>query len=103
MKTRLLVLAVSFCLAIGCSKEDSPEFEDIPVIEAYLKTGDILKVAIRRQEPFDADARYAEEDIDALSLVIMYDKTVRTLVSVGDGMYVDSAVVITAGVEYTLT
>lgn len=100
---RLLYFLMTAILLTGCTDRRAPEFEDIPVVQAYLRAGTVLSVKVSRQVPFDTDAILSDEDLDALELVISYDDTSVVLMPQGDGLYrAPDSLLIEAGKEYRL-
>ncbi|PBQ34202.1 hypothetical protein CNR22_21320 [Sphingobacteriaceae bacterium] len=107
--TRIEIL-MSTCLFIltaflpACKKKEVSEFTDSPIIDGYLRPNDYLSVKISRQIPFSSDVKYSSDDINNLSVIITdKDAHIYSLKPVGDGRYVDSTTVVTAGNSYTLS
>lgn len=86
-----------------CKKKEVTEFTDIPIIDAYLKPNDYLSVKISRQIPFSSEVNYSSDDINQLSVKITDNNATYLLQPIGDGKYIDSNTVVTAGNSYTLS
>ncbi len=103
------IISLTVCLYIllaiiaGCSKEETKEFTDTPIIESYLEPGSYFTVKVSRQTPFSSNADYSTDDIDNLSLSVLHNNTPHVLTALGDGHYVDSSIVVTTGDNYELS
>jgi hypothetical protein len=99
MKYLLSFLAI----LTACKKNEVSEFTDTPIVEAYLKPNDYLNVKISRQIPFSSNITYSSDDINQLSIQVSAENNTYTLKPIGDGNYVDSSKVVTAGSSYHLS
>jgi hypothetical protein len=101
MRTIILQL-ITFILFSGCKKEENKEFTDSPIIESYLQAGHYLTVKISRQIPFSSDVDYSSDDINNLTLKVLYNNATYHLEPLGDGKYIDSSIVVSDGATYSL-
>ncbi|MFN8242333.1 MAG: DUF4249 family protein [Bacteroidales bacterium] len=102
MDRNIYFLAFLFLLVTSCD-QNSSEFTDTPIIEAYLRPGDLLNLVVSRQIPFSSDVEYSSDDLENLIIRVTHEGKTDTLVSTGDGRYVDSSLVVTGGGEYFLS
>ena len=102
MKKNNIYLLFLLIIAAACDRNYS-EFTDTPIIESYLRPGDYLGLVVSRQIPFSADVDYSSDDLDNLIIKVTHDGKTDTLVSTGDGKYVDSSLVVAEGGEYYLS
>ncbi|MES2397725.1 MAG: DUF4249 family protein [Bacteroidota bacterium] len=103
-KTTALTLSIlSLFVIAGCEKEEASEFTDSPIIESYLEPGNYLNVKISRQIPFTSDVNYSSDDINNLAINVVYNNGSHTLTSLGNGLYVDSSLIVTEGVQYDIS
>lgn len=93
---------ITIILFSGCKKEDNKEFTDSPIIESYLQAGHYLTVKISRQIPFSSDVDYSSDDINNLSLKVLYNNATHNLEPLGDGKYIDSSIIVSEGATYNL-
>lgn len=105
MKKHLLftVLVLSLLTQTACEKSEVSEYTDSPIIEAYLEPGDYLAVKISRQIPFSDNVTYSEDDINQLALTVTFDGETHVLTPLGNGLYIDSSIVVTEGMNYNLS
>jgi hypothetical protein len=90
-------------ILFSCSENDSePEFVDQPVVEAYLKVGDYVNVKISRQTPYTSEYSFSSDNIDSLNVKVIFEDSIYTLSSKGNGEYVDSDLIIKEGAKYEL-
>ncbi len=83
-----LILLAAFA---ACKKESTnPEFEDKPVIAAYLTVGDTARLNISRLTPFASNSQFSSDNINALQVFINTNNTSYQLQSRGNGNYVAS-------------
>jgi hypothetical protein len=90
MKNPKIFIPITFfaIFIVSCSKETTPAYEDKPVVESYLYTGDTLYVKVSRQVPFSAeDAVYSIDDINKLDITAKYNNTSYLLTAQGNGLY----------------
>lgn len=102
-----ILFVVFSCLAllsqVACEKSETSEFTDSPIIEAYLEPGNFLTVKISRQIPFSEHVQYSGDDINNLMLTVTYDGGTHMLTPLGDGVYIDSSIVVTEGANYSIS
>ncbi len=105
MNLKLISTGILFFTLIGCDKEEQIAFTDSPVIEGYEHPGEVFSVKISRQVPFEEEASFSADDLEALTISVYSKLFSQTYVlkSIGEGVYVDSALIVTPGDEYTLT
>jgi hypothetical protein len=104
MDSRIYLLLILVISAFsGCTKKDSSEFTDTPIVASYLRPGDYLNLNVSRQIPFSSDVRYSSDDIDNLTINVTHNNTVYTLSPLGGGGYVDSSLVVQEGETYNLS
>jgi len=96
----LIILAVSagFC---ACNKSTAPEYNDRPVVEAYLAAGYAPVVKISRQGSVSASVSYSADSIPLLEVFLDADGASHRL-AFSDSVFTDSTVTITAGKVYKL-
>lgn len=88
-------------LISSCKMEESaPEFEDIPVIEAYLHAGKNFELKVSRQIPFSSDPAFSDDDLNQLSIIVNTQNQNYQLISVGNGVYQSDALIIDSDTEY---
>jgi len=88
MKSIIIAFAVFSFLFQSCQKEDSPAYQDKPVVESYLSNNDTLYVKVSRQVPFSAEnAVYSSDDINNLDIHAKYNDTDFHLTPMGKGVY----------------
>ena len=88
---------------LSCTKNNKTEFTDIPVIESYLRPGEFLTLTISRQLPFFYGVKFSVDDISSVSITITNNGVIHTLKPLGDGKYIDSALIILEGERYDLS
>jgi hypothetical protein len=98
---RLLLLptATAYCLLLlllfpACQPTLIAEFQDRPVVTGYLYAGEPVRVTVSKLLPYRDDVRFAEEEIDKLSLTITDETTgsIYSLTAQGDsGIYTGGA------------
>jgi hypothetical protein len=99
-----VVLIFSF-LTGACNKVEDVAFTDSAIIEGYITTTDNFKVTINRQIPNSSEAVLSNDDIDNLDVTVVCETSglVYSLLSLGNGVYMDSSIDILEGDEYTLS
>jgi hypothetical protein len=102
---RKLFFLVTLCLLLSCKKTVVTGFQDKPVVESYLYAGESPTVKISKLIPFTSDMVLSDDDVDKLSVDITETGSGKkyALTSAGDGKYVNSSLVITAGKSYQLS
>jgi len=102
-----LLFILSFLLgSIGstsCKKQETSEFTDTPIIESYLQPGNYFTVNIRRQIPFSDNVKYSSDDINNLAPEVRYNNLSYTLTPLGEGKYIDSTIILSAGNSFDLS
>lgn len=88
---------------LGCNDEENIEFTDWAIIESYIHSGDYFNVSIKRQIPFSDGVTYSSDDINNLSILVKHNNIDYLLEPLGDGLYVDSNLIVAEGDEYELT
>lgn len=102
-KTTALTLSIlSLFVVAGCEKEQVSEFTDSPIIESYLEPGNYLNLKISRQIPFTSDVIYSSDDINNLAINVVYNNATYTLTPLGNGLYVDSSLIVIEGAQYDI-
>jgi hypothetical protein len=96
-----VLIFILFLGLVSCDKQ-THEFTDSPIVEAYLTAGDHPKVTITRQIPFIEDADYSADNIDSLDVVLISDEETITLKPFGNGVYMDSNVIVRDPGIYTI-
>ncbi len=103
MKIRSIAGIIALLSALtACTKTES-EFTDIPVVEAYLRPGDLLTITVRRQIPFSSGVEYSTDDINNLVITIRNNDRNYVLTPTGEGKYTDSSLLISAGECYEMS
>jgi hypothetical protein len=103
MRLRLFITLVFSCLALAsCIDRDNSEFTDIPIVEGYLRQGDYVRLTVRRQIPFSSNVTYSSDDINSLDITVTQNNIDYNLTPLGDGKYIDSSLIVTAGERYDL-
>jgi hypothetical protein len=96
------VLIISAGL-ICCTKSVNSDFTDSPIVESYLNPGDHPVIKIRRQTPFSSEVNYSADDINNLSIKITNNSITKNLIPFGDGLYIDSSIIIKEGERYDIS
>ena len=94
----LLISALTACI-----KRNFTEFTDTPIIESYLRPGDYLNIKVSRQTPYSTDVKYSDDNIDLLNIKVLYNNKTYTLTPLGEGNYIDSALIVKEGETYNLS
>jgi hypothetical protein len=105
MKNAILgfILFVMVNVIIGCDQSDNnPEFDDQPVVEAYLRNGDSINVKISREVPFAEDYSLSDDDINNLTVNVKYNDSFYRLASAGGGVYMNNNLRVKEGELYEL-
>ena len=102
----LLRLPTACCLLFtSCQPTLIAEFQDRPVVTGYLHSGEPVRVTVSKLLPYRDDVRFADEEIDKLSLTIT-DETagsIYPLTAQGDsGIYTGGAFLPETGHTYQL-
>jgi len=104
MKLRMIILLLILLITVqACTEKDDSEFTDIPIIEAYLCPGKCLTLSVNRQIPFSSDVEYSSDDLSSLEITISNNNTNYILIPLGNGLYVDTTLVIAEGERYDLS
>ncbi|MDR0711375.1 MAG: DUF4249 domain-containing protein [Prevotellaceae bacterium] len=95
---------IPLLLLSACEPTLIAEFQDIPVVEAYLYSDAPASVKISKLIPYRNDVTFSDEDVDRLHMEIV-DETedmTYTLLPQGNGLYVDSTLLPKVGHSYRL-
>jgi|WetSurMetagenome_2_1015567.scaffolds.fasta_scaffold29522_2 hypothetical protein len=104
MKFRFLIIIFLFTAGLfACVERDNSEFTDTPVIESYLRPGEYLNLTVSRQIPFSSNVTYSGDDINDLSITVTLDGAYHMLTPFGNGMYIDSTLIVAEGKQYDLS
>lgn len=98
------LLLLLLLLVLSCEPTLIAEFQDIPVVEAYLYSGAPASVRISKLIPYRDDVTFSDEDVDRLHVEIIdeTDGAAYTLLPQGDGVYADSTLLPILGHAYRL-
>ncbi|MBK9636822.1 MAG: hypothetical protein IPO63_03055 [Bacteroidetes bacterium] len=100
----IFTLSILFLTIIAsCEKKETIAFTDSPIIESYIEPSSYFTVKISRQTPFTSNGQFSDDDLNNLSLSVLYNNTTHTLIPIGDGTYIDSSIVVAAGDNYSLS
>lgn len=102
-KISLLFFTVVLLFAISCEKSGNADFENLPVVQAYLSPGDTIEVLISEKIPYDSTTVTANIEVDGLVVTIAYNGGGVTLQSLGGGVYKDVSGAIPVLVDSTYT
>ena len=84
---RALIL-LSCCLGLNaCTDAAGINFNDIPVVEAYLYAGNPVELGISRKSSFNTDLNFDPTELDALNIYIKHAGKKYALTPAGDGQY----------------
>jgi hypothetical protein len=100
--TSAIIFMLIPVLMTSCNN-DEPEFTDTPIVESYLCPGKHPSVKISRQIPFSTGVIYSSDDIDSLPVELTFNSETHILKPEGNGEYTDSSIVVTEGVDYSLS
>jgi hypothetical protein len=104
MRLRIIIASVILsAFFYSCVDRDNTEFTDVPIVEGYLRPGDYLRLTISRQIPFSSNVTYSSDDINALNITVTNNSTNYVLTPLGEGKYIDSSLIISAGERYDLS
>jgi hypothetical protein len=78
-------------IGTSCQKNSDADFQDQPVVEAYLVPGSRVNVMITRKTPYSASASLSGTDINTLDVKVKYGETWYSLAIMGEGVYADTA------------
>lgn len=93
MKTAMIHLYRAFILLVccaglnACTDAAGINFNDIPVVEAYLYANNPVELSISRKSSFNADLNLDSTELDALSIYIKHAGQKYALNPSGDGQY----------------
>ncbi len=103
MKNFFFILTVSLILVSACDDSSTESLStDIPIVEAYLKVGQPVSVKISTIIPYGSDDATGT-DVNSLFVTVTTDNITHQLAPLGDGMYVDSSLLVGENKEYLLT
>jgi hypothetical protein len=88
----------------SCQPTLVAEFQDIPVVEGYLYSGEPASVKISKLIPYRSDVTFSDEDVSRLHVEIVdeTDGATYTLQPQGNGLYADTALLPGLGRAYRL-
>lgn len=95
----IILIAILFCAA--CNKGAAPEYNDRPVVEAYLANGYAPVVKISRQGSVSSSVAYGTDSISLLQVFLEEGGNNRQL-AFRDSIFTDSTLVIESGKTYKL-
>lgn len=96
----LFLLFVLFIIP-ACENKENYEFEDSPIINAYLYADNYFEVQISHQVPFSEDATFVE-NTDNLDITVSRNGDQSVLESMGSGIYADTLLIVDEDDEYTM-
>ncbi len=105
MKNKIQFISLfAFLLFIAACKKDitQPSFVDIPVIQSFLQVGSPALVTISKQIAFNPNASYASDNVNTLNVSISANGITYILTPLGGGNYVDSSLIISDTLQYSL-
>ncbi|MFZ1677519.1 MAG: hypothetical protein WAT91_09605 [Saprospiraceae bacterium] len=88
---------------VSCRNDEVSEFTDSPIIESYIQPGDYARIKITRQIPFSSEVTYSSDDINNLNIEFVLNQDTYTFKPLGDGLYIDSSLVVSEGDNYVLS
>lgn len=100
MLRNILICFTTLAVA-GCNKGALPEYNDRPVVEAYLANGYAPVVKISRQGSVSSSVSYGTDSIPLLQVFITEGSNSHQLVY-ADSVFTDNTFTIQAGKTYTL-
>lgn len=102
IKSSIILMLAVFYLT-SCEKQSTvPVYNEEPVIEGYLFANHFASIRIISQIAIATESSGAGEGIDTLHVFINVDTETHQLINIGDGVYKDSTLIITAGKQYQL-
>ena len=90
VQTGILLFLVIFLLG-SCKKSGNAEFEDDPVVEAYLAPGQKISVVISEKIPYDENTVTGSTDLNSLNIRVGRNGNYFNLAPLGNGVYSDTA------------
>lgn len=99
-----IIFLIAFLLGLCSCEQNSltPTFQDLPVVEGYLKAGETITFKISRQVATDASATHSQDNLDALNPLLQEGETTLPVLAQGNGVYTSSRTV-EEGKTYTLS
>lgn len=97
---RTIIVAAAVLLA-GCHKGETPEYNDRPVVTAYLSDGSSPVVKISRQGAVSSSVAYSADSIPLLQVFLEVDGNSHQL-RYADSVFTDSSITVEAGKTYRL-
>jgi hypothetical protein len=100
----LVYLLIASAGMLSCQRDEVyPGFDDLPVIQAFLKADDIFSLNISRQIPYDpVNAVFSEDSIDELEIIISINDQEYSLFPFGNGNYRNDSLIVRAGDRYDI-
>ncbi|MDB5255661.1 MAG: hypothetical protein JWM14_356 [Chitinophagaceae bacterium] len=105
-RTRLItiLLAVTFIgILVSCQQTDDGDFTDYAILQGYIQEGHYFTLTVSRQVPFADDVTYSSDDINNLIISVDYNSSTYVLTPLGNGMYIDSSIIVNEGDTYHLS
>ena len=100
---QLLTLFTALIFISSCKKDvTQPSFTDIPVIQSFLQVGSPASVTISKQIAFDPNATYSSDNVSTLNVTLSANGITYTLTPTGNGNYVDSSLIISDSLQYSM-
>ncbi|MGA1977344.1 MAG: hypothetical protein ABSG89_05740 [Bacteroidales bacterium] len=99
----LIASAIIGIVLVSCTKRNSSEFTDIPIIQGYIRPGACISLTVSRQIPFSTDVTYSSDDINNLKITVKYDSVDYIMTPLGGGHYTDSSLIAVTGGRYDLS
>jgi hypothetical protein len=99
-----IFLLFGLCLYFyACKKvETNPSFIDVPIVQSYLKVDSSITVNVSKLIPFDPNAVYSTDNMNALNINIICNNISHLLNSIGGGNYVNTSLIINDSTNYLL-
>lgn len=85
----IIILLILFGGVSGCTTQSQNRFEDIPVVEAYLKQGEPISLKISQQIAIGGDV--VKQSLDNLDIKFYENDEIISLQSQGNGTYKSNA------------
>lgn len=86
----LLIPILTIFSFTSCQKSDDVNFEDLPVIEAYLSPGKNISVKISQKTPYEGTVDTTSTEFDHLAVYVVYGNKKYQLIPIGEGVYTDT-------------
>lgn len=100
---KILLFFLYIIVFSACKKDAAnPNFNDVPEVQSYLKVDSTAKVNVSKQIPFDPNAVYSSDNMNALNVTITCNNVSYPLTSTGGGNYVNTSFIINDTTFYFL-